>query len=254
MKYSNTVMMIVCTGFVLSLGCATALRAAETGESDEIKLPNLRLSAFADETPYAGYGEVFILDDATLLVSLREMVTEDGADESVPGEELDRMFYDLDATGLSLVEYGDRVFLDRNGTHLRRLGLTAEQVNAVPFDGAGRAPSTNGNVILDSFSGDLNLRWDRRSNSLFVSVLDDETARLFAVTLVGTSRPADANADAAARGDPPDPQPPMQSHCSVENCQSGGSGSITCVGKGCTCVCIHRDPVCGCTTRAAVGG
>lgn len=248
MKYVKTIMTTVCASFVLALGCSTVLWAAEKGEADQLKLPYFPLSTPVDEKPYAGYGEVFILDDATLVLSVREMVTKDGSDEYVPGEVLDRIMYDLDTTGLSLVAHGDKVFLDRGGMQLQRRGLTADDVIAVPFDGAERAPSKNGNAVLDSFSGDMNLRSDRRSGSLFVSVLDDETKRLFTVTLLGASRPADGDADPAARE-----AEAQQSRCTISGCRDGGSGSITCVGKGCKCVCIAGDPVCSCTKIASVG-
>lgn len=249
MNNGKAAMVLVCAGLVLSLGCATALRAAEKGESDQ-KLPYFPVSAPVDEKPYAGYGEVFILDDATVIVAVRELITPDGGDAPVPGELLDRAFFDLDITGLSLVEHGNRVFLDRNGMQLQRRGLSANDVTASPFEGARRAPVKNGNTVLDSFSGDMKLRSDNRSGSLFVSVLDAETKRLFTVTLVGISRPGGADPDAAARDGDDEVQ---ESTCDISGCRNGGSGSITCPGKGCKCVCIAGDPVCSCTATASVG-
>ena len=247
MKSSMRIFFTLSACLVFSLGCSTALWAAENGQGDQIKLPRLRLSAPVEETPYTGYGQIVILDDATLIVILRETVTKDDGDESAPGEVLDRVGYDLDTTGLSLVEYGDQVFLDRNGMQLQRRGLTADQVSTVSFDGAGRAPSTDGNDILDNFSGEINLRSDRLSGSLFISVLDDETKRLFTVTL-GASRAVGTGS--ASRGGGGTPVPTSQ--CSITECR-GGDGSITCVGKGCKCICLAGDPTCTCTVKASVG-
>ncbi len=241
MQSRKTMMVTLCAGFAVALGCATALRAADNGAGDEMKLPKVSRSALVDDTLYSGYGEIEILADGILLVSVREMLTVDNGDESDQVEFLETSAYGLDTTRLSLVQHGNEVFLDQDGLQLERRGLTADEVSLVLFEGAGRAPSTNGNDVLDSFSGDMNLRSGRRSDSVFISVLDDKTGRLFTVTLGGST--------GGARGDDSEKQ---ESNCSIVTCPKG-SQSITCIGEGCFCRCKKGRPDCHCIESTSVG-
>jgi len=240
-KTGKLMIIAACAGFVFAFGCSTVLWAADSEAGDQMKLRNPQRSALVDNKFYSGYGEIEILADGLLLVSVRKMVTVDDGDGPDNVELLESSGYSLDPTGLSLVEYGNEFFLDQDGIQLQRRGLTADQVGLVPFGVAGRAPSTEGNDVLDTFAGEMNMRPGGPSGSVFLSVLDAGTARLFTVTLgAGTGGARDGSGGQV-----------QESTCSISSCKKGSS-TITCYGEGCVCRCKNDRPDCHCVSNASV--
>ncbi len=137
----------------------------------------------ASETPYVGRGELVILDDATLILTVLKPRPEGQETLDRRGKVLDRVAYDLDIAKLSLIEHDGQVFLDKDGLQLLRRGLSADDVRVIEFENIARVASQEENYVLDSFAGDLQLQIDDQTGALLVSMTDAETERHFSVTL-----------------------------------------------------------------------
>ncbi len=245
-------------GVVLSLSivfvAAACLAQQRTRVSDA--KPSLHVVPLVDHTlPYQGFGAVVIVDDGTLLIALGgEVRREDDSTLTSPfpsGSEI--LQYQLNTSGLAIIESKGRVFLDRNGNQLRKRGLRERQVSVTSFaDGPNDAPNS-----LYDFTGDLKVAFDAKKQVISVAIADTESSRmtfnLSAPIVAGsqTDEMADSRYDNGAIADSLEDEsillePPLpDSQCNI-SCASG-SGSVTCTNSGCKCICVVTRPECICT-------
>ncbi len=242
-------------GLIVCLLLLAVCVAADRNPKREVKTLSPRLKLTEYTLPYQGYGEVDILDDATIVVQLGgELVgnleTDDDADIWIAP--IEEFAFRMNPVGLSLVEHQGGVLLDRGGTQDRARRVAVGLGNVVPF----RVPAPNDvpvtPIALASFSGPMSLGYDA-AGRLVLSITDaEEPARTFTFRPTYGSGEA-MGADGAPVQKPGDDTvilmgegPPIgwTAGCSA-NC-SGGSCSISCTNQGASCYCKGSTPVCRC--------
>jgi hypothetical protein len=207
-----------------------------------------------NEVPYDGYGEVSILDDATLVIKVNGAIYINEVTGSFLVEDKDVLVYTIDPTELRLAESRGFFFLDRGGVQVAERGFRPGSLSFTSFTDRADKREEEPRYELEGFVGDLTLDFDAEHGVLSVSIIDSRTlgkAFQLSAPLRRYTQTAKARMEPIDRDTPDGGQiiledPPSQSNCSV-TC-THGSCSIACPPKmGCIAYCKTGGiPVCEC--------
>lgn len=257
MNQSSHIRMGVVMSVLVVLGCSVS-RAQQKAQLRYIKSADKAVPLSQYALPYQGLGAVVIVDDGTLLIEVGGQLDEDVEASLVSDEAI---AYQLDTSGLRVIERGGEVFLDQNGKQLSEQGLRERQVTVIPFVNTANPNPT----ALFEFTGQLDLNFDAATGLLSVTITDTESSgQAFHLSApIQIAKPAatqgkvllvDSNAIAAS-DNPNDPivlfsMGEMKSKCSIA-CNNG-NGSIECTRRGCICICkTNGEPKCECVGKVS---
>ena len=227
---------VVMKRFCSVLACLCLMTAFAWGEG---RVPKERaVRTFAElvpqlrtPLPYRGYGEVTILDDATLIVQMGgEIIT----------ERSESLAFDLGAEGLAAIDCDGRLFLDRHRVAwaTERLPFSAK-INSFPtLREIADEPNRYAFITL---TGEMELTFDSRTMELSVVIETEDTVFSHSIRIARR----DANDREMLSSDTS-----ASSECSVR-CASGYC-SVTCTKKGCKAFCINGEPSCLCVMRVEI--
>lgn len=194
MRVSPTFLMSVVMGG-LYVGCMTPGHAGEAGRAREgqASRPASPESPFNVEMPYEGPASVDLLDDGTLVLEIGptaipwwpaiEEANANGSSEGprVPWGAAEGVensggvyFFPLDTTGLTLVEDGNELFLDKDGAQVRARGLRARRVIQTPVADGDVVDTASQRYALLSVVGEALLDFDAEQRVLYVDLLEAE--------------------------------------------------------------------------------
>lgn len=205
--------------------------------------------------PYEGFGSVTIVDDGTLIIEIGGAATTLHDEDDVEFEGIgpyDAIAYQIDMSGLSLVEHRGQVFLDNNGVELRARGLRPREVFRTVFPAPDQIDANRAPTALVWFTGELQLSFDAQTAQLVLRIEDsEETGRVFtlAAPVVSDAKNRRRSEEGGIVLTPLEGHAVGASSCSI-TC-SKGSGSVNCSESGCKCVCKAGKPVCICTNAAS---
>ncbi len=228
--------------------------AEERGVTDAVKPSPFTIITM----PYAGYGSITLLDEGTLIVRAG---LGDDADRAVTGgfkpPALEVRALTLDLSGLSLIQLDRDFFLDKDGTELRRRGVSAIDAIFTPVAGVRDVATTPTPEAVDEFVGVMYLSLDASGRYLHISVSDfAHDFRTFKTVLeLGSS---DSKKSRVPKNDGATTWNPTAIPASFEDAHDGGvaatgcsatctqgSCDITCP-AGCRAYCDHGIPHCEC--------
>jgi len=250
MKLNPSRRIVLSVITILAVGSVTVLAQAgrKTGRTTGDMRDHQSEFALGKYLPYEGLGTVDLLDDGTLAIELGGTRWVD--DEPVQEGTSDMFLFDLNSTGVSLIQHNGEYFIDVDGGELAARSLDARRVVRTVLPERKNVDISSQRYAVYSETGTLRVNVTADA-VMTVTVEDEDTGgRLFSflgiLILDSVAAPQFASGGYPGTAQPAGPQPGSNCHAT---CPGGRSCDINCGTEGCQAWCRGKEPKCMCLSN-----